>query len=590
MEKILTTPAPLPGGEAVFVTGNHHVSLPHITPGGQVLALSHLSGAGGALVEYTGAPLFRLLLDGEPLAAQSAAYTNSFIPGFSAERQGLLVEWQFFAPQGIRGFVVRVVLKAKAAWQGEIQLQCSPGPVHRSLFHTRPLQAVRSVGLDSWTGCAALELSAGFGISALALAGGPGFVAAAGEAGLSVSHGVRLDAGRYCVVEFYAALGPEQDGACLANVDMRRRAGALYEEHTALLRRRRVRLPDPLLEERVNLNLQFCYYFSMGYPLDGDELMLTTSKSSRYYVAGAYWARDTLLWAFPAVLRLDAALARQVLHKAFTTYHRQGANHALYLNGGCLYPGFELDQLVAPVIALERYQRKTRDTDFIERPEVQRALAEILETLENWRDEASGLYHTELDPSDDPASPSLLVYDNALVLAALRFLNGRFANLTGRVAALEKALARHAVAETKEGPVLAWAVDPPNGPRLYDDPPGSLLLLPYYGWPAKDDPLYQNTLAFYFSRKNPFFYANGPLVGQGCEHAPAPWPMSLCNLLLVLGPRRDLLDALRAMPMDNGVACETVRAEDGALHTGAAFATFAGFYANALLEAFEDGS
>ena len=126
-------------------------------------------------------------------------------------------------------------------------------------------------------------------------------------------------------------------------------------------------------------------------------------------------------------------------------------------------------------------------------------------------------------------------------------------------------------------------------PEVYDDPPGSLLIMPYYGWPNRAAEAYQNTVQHFFSPQNPYFYQSGVVLGQGCEHAPAPWAMSLCNLLLArAGEKQTLLNALRAMPMDNGVACETVWPETGRVNTGAAFATFAGFYANAVLEAYED--
>ena len=37
-----------------------------------------------------------------------------------------------------------------------------------------------------------------------------------------------------------------------------------------------------------------------------------TSRSPRYYVSAAYWDRDSLLWAFPAILTVDAAYAREI--------------------------------------------------------------------------------------------------------------------------------------------------------------------------------------------------------------------------------------------------------------------------------------
>ena len=44
------------------------------------------------------------------------------------------------------------------------------------------------------------------------------------------------------------------------------------------------------------------------------------------------------------------------------------------------------------------------------------------------------------------------------------------------------------------------------------------------------------------------------------------------------------------MPMDNGVACESVDADTGECTTGSAFATCAGFLCHALLTAYKEGS
>jgi hypothetical protein len=46
-------------------------------------------------------------------------------------------------------------------------------------------------------------------------------------------------------------------------------------------------------------------------------------------------------------------------------FTRLGAHHALYLNGSNLYPGFELDQLCAPIIAIHRYLSETKDGSFL---------------------------------------------------------------------------------------------------------------------------------------------------------------------------------------------------------------------------------
>lgn len=588
MEKILTVPSPV-AEETVFATGNHHVSASHITSDGWVNAVSHLSQTGGALVEHTGSPLIRLLYNGSPLKAEHSCYRHHFIPSFTAKAGGAEIRWEFAAPEGIRGFVVRVCLSAGQRQTAEVMLEYTPGQLMRSLFHSRPLHAQAEFAVDSWTGAATAEYAAGFGVSAVAISGDKGFDARGQQGRLCVAQQAEIAPDGETVMEFYVAYGAEQDGASLANMDMRRRGRRLYQDQKALLENRACRIPDPVLEQRVNLNLNFCYYFSLGIPLDSESLMLMTSKSSRYYVSGAFWARDCFLWAFPAILRVDAEMARRMLLEGFTTYLKQGANHALYLNGANLYPGFELDQLVAPIIALERYAKRTGDEGILLRPEIKTGAEYILSVLENWHDEATGLYRTELNPSDDPVALPCLIYNNALVLAALRFCNKRLANTEQKARQLQTALERYATVKAGERTIYAWAAGEGKTPEVYDDPPGSLLLMPYYGWPAKDNKIYSDTLAHYFSDENPYYYKSGLLEGQGCEHAPAPWPMSLCNLLLAgAAGKQQWLDSLRAMPMDNGIACETVYAETGSVKTGAAFATFAGFYANAILEAYEN--
>ena len=587
MEKILTVPASVPEA-TVYVTGNHHVSVPNIAVDGGILSISHLSRQGNALVEYTGAPLLRLYLNDEALSAKSAEYICDFIPNFHAEAGDVSVKWQIFAPEKIRGFVFRVSLKSARAQPAKIALCFTPTQLRQSIFRSRPLSAQSHFELDEWTGAAVASYTSGFGVTALAMSGEMGFAASAEEGLLEVVQTVELLPNATKTLEFFISLGAEADGASLANMDMRRRADTMFEKHTALLEKRHRSIPDSILEQRLNLNLNFCYYFSMGYPLDGNELMLMTSKSSRYYVSGAYWSRDSMLWAFPAILRVDENIALKMLLAAFTTYLKFGAHHALYLNGASLYPGFELDELVAPLIALRRYVNVTGSADVFSMPQIRQGVEFTLDELGRWYDLETGLYRTELNPSDDPVQAPCLIYNNVLVLEALRFCNGRFGDFETKVSELEKALNEHAIMDVEDVRIYAWAVG--NGKtEVYDDPPGSLLIMPYYGWPNREDEVYKNTVEYFFSNANEYFSSSGALVGQGCEHAPSPWAMSICNLLLARAfDREKLLNSLRTMSMDNGLACETVYAETGVLNTGAAFATFAGFYANAIIEAYEN--
>ena len=583
MEKILTVPEELKDGESVYCTGNEYISVSEIGCDGTIRTVSHLRESTLSLIEYSGAALLSILLDGNTVPCGEHRYIHDFIPEFCFENGDISIVRQVYAPKGIRGFGVRCALRAKTAHSGSLGLVFRPDDCLRTVFKPLPLSAERRFGYDSWSDTVYTELVCGTGISALAI-GAKDCRKSFEDGVLFLDREYSLYAGEELVVDFHISLGCELDGARLANVDMRRRSAALFTSTAEGLDKAHVPLPDSALEQRVNLNLAYCLNFSMGRTLDTDRLVLLTSRSARYYVSGAYWARDSMLWAFPAVLRADRRLAREALIVACTTYLKHGAEHALYINGVSLYPGFELDQLVAPVLALERDVRVTGDESILELPEIKNALLFTLDEISLRRDEDTGLFSTELSPSDDPCEHPYLTYDNYLCLAALRFMNGQLGGLDGVIETLESALRMHCV---KDG-VFLWACDGKGGGEMYDNPPGSLVLIPYYGGCAKDDPVWLNTVRLYFSKDNPWYTENGVLFGEGCEHAPAPWPMSLCNLLLSCGKDSRVFAALAAMEMDNGIACETVRPDSGKACTGAAFATFAGFYANAVIECYED--
>jgi len=587
MEKILTVPEELKDEGKIYCTGNDYVSISCIGADGAVRTISHLRESTMGLIEYSGQPLLQLKLDDTPLNATASRYIHDFIPEFSCRENEVDITWQYYAPQDRRGFGVRCLVHSRSAYDGKLHLVCTPGAFTRTVFHPLSLAAQAVYGFDSWSDTVYVELASGGGISALAM-GAQNSRKFCHHGCLRLELDISLAAGEMQLANFFVSLGCELDGARLANVDLRRRGAKLFDAAAAQLDDHHISLPHPVLEELVNRNLAFCRYFSVGRTLDTHRLVLVTSRSSRYYVSGAYWARDCMLWAYPALLRYDPELARDALLAACSTYLKEGANHALYMNGVSLYPGFELDQLAAPIIALERYVCCTGDSAILAEPAIRQAMAFTAAALRNWRDAKTGLFATELSPSDDPCAYPYLTYDNFLVLRALRFLQGQLGGLEAEITALEAGLWKYCVLPRPEGDIFCWACDGKEGREIYDNPPGSLMLIPYYGGCDASNPVWQNTYRLYFSEQNPWFTRNAVLFGQGCEHAPAPWPMSLCNVLLSRGKDDAVLAALAAMEMDNGIACETVRPENGTACTGAAFATFAGFYANAVIECYEN--
>lgn len=131
--------------------------------------------------------------------------------------------------------------------------------------------------------------------------------------------------------------------------------------------------------------------------------------------------------------------------------------------------------------------------------------------------------------------------------------------------------------------VFAWSIDLEGRWDIYDEPPGSLQLLPFYGFCAADDAVWQATAALIRSPAYALSFSNHPIAEIGCLHAPHPWVLSICNSLLC-GHREEALTHLKRTSMDNGVACESVHEDSGQCVTGYAFATCAGFLAFALMQ------
>jgi meiotically up-regulated gene 157 (Mug157) protein len=157
--------------------------------------------------------------------------------------------------------------------------------------------------------------------------------------------------------------------------------------------------------------------------------------------------------------------------------------------------------------------------------------------------------------------------------------------LRTEAAAVKLAVYTHCVKEYEGKRIFAWSVDLRGNWDLYDEPPGSLLLLPHYGFCPQDDEIWQNTASVIRRSEYPYFVAGSPVAEIGCSHAPHPWVLSIANSMLC-----DHADTakkyLLLCGMDNGIACESVDKNSGESATGNAFATCAGFLAYVIYKTF----
>lgn len=583
--------------ERYLPTGNEQISLPRvneINAGVEDLTFLHMASRG--LIDLRGGhaePLMRPFAAPRGAEAELEGFEWSrlghWYPRFTARAGSLALEGVILAPVGERGFGywLKVTNTGAETVEAAFGLRGQAGSAWHCVNVDKRIEGSLNCYISGWSGLPVFEQMCGVPLFALApICEGEcrADFEPAGEGWLwRLESSVSLAPGESAEFTAWWGLGLEEVSAVTSARELQRR-GWDWELRRSLawLAQRSCDLGDEALTRLYNTNLFFCIFFSTGRTLDTEELVLVTSRSPRYYVSAAYWDRDSLLWSFPAVLDADAALAREMLGYVFGRQRRNIGVHSRFIDGTVLEPGFELDELMAPVIALERYVDATGDRSVLSDPDVLRGIEEILKKLDAERAGSCELYETFLQPTDDERVYPYITYDNVLVWRALRALGRLFGRpeLTARAECVRRAIYDNCIFDG----AFAWSVDLAGGHDIYDEPPGSLLLLPYYGFCDWDDPVYLKTAAMIRSPDYAYSFAGCEIAEIGCPHAPHPWLLSIGNSLLC-GRAESALQHLRRTRLDNGIACESVDEHTGECTTGEAFATCAGFICHALRRA-----
>lgn len=586
------------------------MSLPEIRESdGAILSLTFLYMQYKGLISLTGkdeAPLFKpfIEINGRKRELENPDWSRlcHWIPSFECFVDDIGINGLILTPIGERGFIYALTIKNSGDKTENIAagLQGLWSHTIHEINESKEIDARKLFYRSNWNGGSyCFDLKNAFTVFSFAPMPEDGMESIAEYKDKDISYcfrkGMTLAAGEEKRVCFYFGLGFEEVGAVTSAKEMLRR-GFDYELGTTMmwLKKRMKKAGDTRMEEVLNRNLFFNFFFAAGKTLDTEEFVLVTSRSPRYYVSAAYWDRDSLLWSFPSILIADRGYARKMLDYVYTKQIRNIGIHSRYIDGTVLEPGFELDELCAPVLALDKYIKHTGDYDIINLPEYKRGIEHILSILETHKNENMALYDTFLQPTDDMIVYPYLTYDNILVWCLFKNLSGIYEKsgqaakakaFAEKAAEVKEAVLTHCAVEYEGKKMFAWSVDLEGNFNIYDEPPGSLLLAAFLGFCNPDDAVYINTVNKIKDPSYAYSFAGCNIAEIGCAHAPHPWILSVCNSLLC-GNKEHARQILLKTDMDNGTACESVNEHTGVCETGEAFATCAGFLAYALYHAF----
>ncbi len=176
------------------------------------------------------------------------------------------------------------------------------------------------------------------------------------------------------------------------------------------------------LNKVMNKNLLFNYFYSVGKTIDTENLVCVTSRSPLYYVSAAYWDRDTFYWTYPGLLLCDTEIAREALNYFFKYQIKNVGTHSRYINGVVLEPGFELDELCAPIIGIDYYLKFTKDYDFVKQDHILNGIEKIIKLIMSKKNKNHFLFETFLLPTDDFRKYPYVTYNNALVWKVFKIM------------------------------------------------------------------------------------------------------------------------------------------------------------------------
>ncbi|MCL4446982.1 MAG: glycoside hydrolase family 125 protein [Thermoplasmatales archaeon] len=371
----------------------------------------------------------------------------------------------------------------------------------------------------------------------------------------------------------FVGIGDTPDRAVLNAIHLSRIGETNLERETAEFMERFKEIKEKTVRDNVFMSI----FNSNSIFVDKEESCIMASKSPKYYVSGGYWARDFIFWTFPIIEKYDLKRARELLSLLLGRYWKHKGIHSLYLDGRILYDGFELDQLAYYFIALERaiVHKVIEPEDSIVKA------SQLMDILISRRDVQYDLYSTDLNSSDDPVKYPYVTFDNVALWFSMRRYGAKVKELLLDKSYLEysERIREDVLKALVVDNMFCYSSDLEGNFELYDDPTGSLLLLPYLGFIERESNVFKNTLAWILSDENEF-KIGGKYSGLGNRHVRHPWIHSYVTQ--VLSGIKDI-SLLKNLPLDDGLSCETIDQETGKCLTGIHFPGSSAFLVQALL-------
>lgn len=604
------------GPEDVLPTGNEWISLPDIRAvDGALNSFNAISMRERGLLQVNGqdgAPALQpyFMADGKPVAFRSPSWEvlEYWIPSAHLVSNGLEMTLTYCAPPGSRAAVLQMTMtnRGSAEVEASLGVRASWGSLNRVTYVPVPLRGERTAGIAPWVspGEVFSYITSDTRFAwALVHPGSKAEITAPplGTAPASdARHTVTLKPGEKAEALFVLAVGVEEFSAAhnakaLAELLDREGFDRVVADAAAWCAKRTRRTGQADLDLLMNRNLLFTEMFAWGRTIDSEQMVGVTSRSPRYYVSAAYWDRDAMLWSFPALMDMDPAMGGEALEYALGIQLRNTGTHSRFIDGVVLEDGFQLDEAVAPVVALADYVEKTGDVEFLKRH--RDALALLRDRIHSRFDEATGLYSSLQDSQDEYQKLPFLTYDNAMTWKALVGMSDLFGRLgetkaaeelKARADALHKAILAQCVANGApgaDGAIFASATDGKNF-VFTEIPPGSLVKLPVIGFVSEDDPVFARTYRWLHSKHYKYSYADTPYGFPGSYRVAFTTAWSVAEHLQLKAGREKALKVLRASNWDGGIITEGVDPATGRMdQAGRAFATAAGYVAHAICAA-----